>query len=270
MNEDPTPTAPAPHGEDGSHPGNESDPPSEDTRSHAESSRRQRRRRRANKRHNSALSKKLEFMTHLLTNLDQLFFAEVAALYYLELSLLAMDIFILALQALMLAVHSQREALRGAVKPNRGSIDFLPELRRQIRAQTSRTGDQRTQRRQRNRSGSTASQNPPDVEMGLGISSDEAMHGDRDDETTRLITEQPTPANSGQQLSEIYASGNAVVGDFHLVQSMRLASTGYTAAAAHSIRTLGYTASLATLLTSRESERSIRPSRRSVRGRDRG
>lgn len=188
-----------------------------------------------------------------------------------RLSLLAMDIFILALQALMLAVHSQREALRGAVKPNRGSIDFLPELRRQIRAQTSRAGEQRIQRRQRNRSRSTASQNtPPDVEMGLGISSDEAMHGDRDDETTRLITEQPTPANSGQQLSEIYASGNAVVGDFHLVQSMRLASTGYTAAAAHSIRTLGYTASLATLLTSRESERSIRPSRRSVRGRDRG
>ena len=186
-----------------------------------------------------------------------------------RLPLLAMDLFILALQALMLAVHSQREALRGAVKPNRGSIDFLPELRRQLQAQAVDAAEPRTRRRRRNRSDSTASNTNHDIEMGLVPSSDEPNNADEDDETTRLISEQPTASNSGQQLSEIYVSGNAMIGEFHLVQSMRLASTDYTAAAAHSIRTLSYTASLATLLAARESERSGRATRRSGRGRDR-
>lgn len=346
------PAPPALQTEDGNHRTNGADPPSDDDRNDAEPTRSRRRRRRTKRsRSSSALTKKLEFMTHLLSSLDQLFFLEIAYLYYLECSflrfllrsvaqyafftpkpesfpialpaypahvfsilfpnvlcilchvfmtlpkgteasrgylhggiiidfigqipptsrfpLLAVDLCILSLQALMLAVHSQREALRGAVKPNRGSIDFLPELRRQLRAQTVDAGGQQRARRRRNRSDSTASTDHHDVEMGLVGSSDEPGNGDGDDETTRLISEQPTASTSGQQLSDIYASGNAVLGEFHLVQSMRLASTDYSAAAAHSIRTLGYTASLATLLATRESGGSGRLTRRSGRSRDR-
>ena len=171
-----------------------------------------------------------------------------------RLILLAFDAFILAIQSLMLAVHSQREALRGAVKPNRGSIDFLPELRRQLRLQTldgeeRRERRRRRRRRRRERRDSNANTPYQDVEMGAVLDNmEETNHTDEDDETTSLISEPAMSSNSGRQLSEIYASGTAMIGEFHLLQSIRLASTDYSAAAAHSIRTLGYTASLATLL----------------------
>lgn len=169
-----------------------------------------------------------------------------------RLLLLALDACILTLQCLMLAVHSQREALRETVKPQRG-FDFLPELRRQIRAQVADEGRQRAARE-------AATSDVNDLEMGpMGADHDGGMEGN--EEGSRLLRGEPSsPTATKRQLADIYASGNAVIGEFHLLQTIRLASTDYSAAAAHSIRTLGYTATLATILARDRRDQSDRRS----------
>ena len=83
MNHDSTATpAAAQSGNENQHQNN-SDPPSDDQRPNGEPPRHRRRRRRS-RRSSSVLAKKLEFMTHLLTSLDGLFFMELGTLYYLE------------------------------------------------------------------------------------------------------------------------------------------------------------------------------------------
>ena len=165
-----------------------------------------------------------------------------------RLFLLAMDACILVLQCLMLAVHSQREALRETVKPHRG-FDFLPELRRQMRAQAH---DAEARDRRREHEANTGA--PNDIEMGP-MRGDGPSNADGE-ERSWLLTNEPPPSATRKQLAEIYTSGNAVIGEFHLLQTMRLASTDYSAAAAHSIRTLGYTATLATILARERRDRS--------------
>ncbi|SPO00848.1 uncharacterized protein DNG_03596 [Cephalotrichum gorgonifer] len=336
MNHDSTPTPAATQSGNENQNLSNSDPASDDQRHNGEASRARRRRRRS-RRASSALSKKLEFMTHLLTNLDGLFFIEIGTLYYLESSflrfliralahyafltpkpesfpiampahpshvvsillpnvicmichlfmtlptgtessrgylhggilidfigqtpptsrlyLLALDACILSLQCLMLAVHSQREALRETVKPQRG-FDFLPELRRQIRAQAL---DEEDRGRRRNAREAELGDNN-DIEMGL-LGGDGPSNADRQEETTWLRGGGPPSSTATKrQLADIYASGNAVIGDFHLLQTIRLASTDYSAAAAHSIRTLGYTATLATILARERRNQSDRRS----------
>lgn len=172
-----------------------------------------------------------------------------------RLFLLAIDACILVLQCLMLAVHSQREALRETVKPHRG-FDFLPELRRQIRAQAL-DAEERDRRRGVHEANTGE---PNDIEMGNmggeGVGNAEGQ----DDRSWLLTSEPPSSATTRKQLAEIYTSGNAVIGEFHLLQTMRLASTDYSAAAAHSIRTLGYTATLATILARERRDQSNRRS----------
>lgn len=171
-----------------------------------------------------------------------------------RLFLLALDGCVMVLQCLMLAVHSQREALRETVKPHRG-FDFLPELRRQIRAQAL---DAEERDRRREREVDTGA--PNDIEMGA-VGGDRSGNAEGQEETSGLLgSEPPSSATTRKQLAEIYSSGNAVIGEFHLLQTMRLASTDYSAAAAHSIRTLGYTATLATILARERREQSNRRS----------
>lgn len=172
-----------------------------------------------------------------------------------RLFLLALDACILVLQCLMLAVHSQREALRETVKPHRG-FDFLPELRRQIRAQALEAEE-----RDRRRDTRDANPGEPrDIEMGPMGGEGSGDAAAQEERTWLLGSEPPSSATTRKQLAEIYTSGNAMIGEFHLLQTMRLASTDYSAAAAHSIRTLGYTATLATILAR---ERRDQASRRS-------
>lgn len=173
-----------------------------------------------------------------------------------RLFLLALDACILVLQCLMLAVHSQREALRETVKPHRG-FDFLPELRRQIRAQALDAG-QRDRQQEEAREANAGE--PNDIEMG-NMGGEGAFNAEgQEDRSWLLASEPPSSATTRKQLAEIYTSGNAVIGEFHLLQTMRLASTDYSAAAAHSIRTLGYTATLATILARERRDRSNRRS----------
>lgn len=161
-----------------------------------------------------------------------------------RLFLLALDAGILVLQCLMLAVHSQREALRETVKPHRG-FDFLPELRRQMRAQ-ARDEEERARRREEAQDEATGDGN--DIEMGVVEAEGPGNEEGQEERNLLLGNEPPSTSATRKQLGEIYSSGNAVLGEFHLLQTMRLASTDYSAAAAHSIRTLGYTATLAAVL----------------------
>lgn len=170
-----------------------------------------------------------------------------------RLFLLALDGGIMVLQCLMLAVHSQREALRETVKPHRG-LDFLPELRRQIREQAL-DAEERDRRRERDVNAGDSN----DVEMGP-IGGDGSGNAEARDGRVGFLGSEPSSATTRKQLAEIYSSGNAVIGEFHLLQTMRLASTDYSAAAAHSIRTLGYTATLATILARERREQSSRRS----------
>lgn len=54
------------------------------SRSRAQSYSQRRKKKKSRRRRNPGLSRKLEFVTHLLRNLDTLVFAELSALYYME------------------------------------------------------------------------------------------------------------------------------------------------------------------------------------------
>lgn len=54
------------------------------TRSRAQSQSQRRKKKKSRKKRNPGLTRKLEFVTHLLKSLDTLVFAELSALYYME------------------------------------------------------------------------------------------------------------------------------------------------------------------------------------------
>jgi hypothetical protein len=172
-----------------------------------------------------------------------------------------LDITILAIQCLMLAVHSDREALKSAsARPNR-MLDILSTLDREVRGSRTQNDEERgvLQNPLRNLINETV-----DIELRSL-----RQRVEREETTTTPGTEREADENAGEgsslvadststttpppvsqrQLEEMYASGNAIIGNFHVIHSLRSASTDYGSAAAHSIRTLGYATALAAFMT---------------------
>jgi len=176
-----------------------------------------------------------------------------------RLAFLSLDLIILAIQCLMLAVHSDREALKSAsARPNR-MLDILSTLDREVRGSRTQDDEERgvpSRNPLQNFINETVNiemrslrQRVEHEETTAASGTEREAYENNAGEGTSLVADSTAPPAVGRrQLEDIYASGNAIIGNFHVVHSLRSASTDYGSAAAHSIRTLGYATALAAFM----------------------
>ena len=171
-----------------------------------------------------------------------------------RLPLLMLDLAILAIQSLMLAVHLEREMLRRVLRT------------RSLRSDTVDTEDD-------GEGGSRApevaglpqsTQDHDSEERGVLRDMPESPQNEQDTELQPLKRrrgdshreDEPPPRSNGNlsrprvkiRLSELVSSGNVILGEFHVLHTLRTAATDYESAAAHTVQTIGYNVTMATLL----------------------
>lgn len=177
-----------------------------------------------------------------------------------RLPLLFLDMAVLALQCLMLAVHSERERLRSVVRPFRLRVNPTTEAATATggndaaATERSTTQDHDAEERGVLRDAPEEVDESDEIEMRDLDRGQGGRDGGRNEERQRLISGVRAPQRGKSQLSDILSSGNAILGEFHILHTIRTATTDYEGAAAHSIQTLGYTAALAALAAQRRAQ----------------
>jgi hypothetical protein len=165
------------------------------------------------------------------------------------------DFAILAIQCLMLTVHTQREQLRVMLKTFR---PMLPEIANELEAAMRSMQDLDAEER-------GVSLHAPDITLSgpagaatgdetsamemretngaQGTGEGSGQNGEAD-----TLLPGPTSEDSSRaQLADVMNSGNAVVGEYYIVQSVLTAAGDIERTAAHSLRSISYGATLATL-----------------------
>ncbi|PHH77172.1 hypothetical protein CDD80_861 [Ophiocordyceps camponoti-rufipedis] len=165
------------------------------------------------------------------------------------------DLMILALQCLMLAAHNERELLRAALKTFRPMLPVADEP--DIVSRQDMDAEERGVAREQPTIGSA--QDPSGIELQpLSRPREETFEGG--DDTAPLLPEVSDGSSPTVPLSDVMASGNAVIGHFHVVESLLSASTGFERTAAHSLQTISYGATMAALQARRQSASARGPS----------
>ncbi|KAG5973990.1 hypothetical protein E4U58_003766 [Claviceps cyperi] len=166
------------------------------------------------------------------------------------------DLAILVLQCLMLTVHTQREQLRVLLKTFR---PILPELSGDMQATAIAARSlQDLDAEERGvlphgQDITTPAANLTTMEEGGGVEmrhaggSLEAVEGDESGEAGSLLQRSASEECPRAPLSDIMNSGNAVLGNYCIIQSVTSAAGDFERTAAHSLRTISYEATLATL-----------------------
>ncbi|KAG6270628.1 hypothetical protein E4U48_003724 [Claviceps purpurea] len=166
------------------------------------------------------------------------------------------DLAILVLQCLMLTVHTQREQLRVLLKTFR---PILPELSGDMQATAVAARSlQDLDAEERGvllhgQDVTTPAANLTTMEEGGGVAmrhaggSLEAVEGDQNGEAGSLLQRSTSEECPRAPLSDIINSGNAVLGNYCIIQSVMSAAGDFERTAAHSLRTISYEATLATL-----------------------
>jgi Fungal domain of unknown function (DUF1746) len=179
-----------------------------------------------------------------------------------KLSLLLLDLTILVVQSLMLAAHSEREKIRSALRPTRqrantGDTEEGGESSSSV-AEPSLyplgTQDHDAEERGVLRDIPDPTTDEADIELQPLNRNYGNSGGDSREERNSLLNGMLSRPNAKLHLPEVVSSGNAVLGDFHILHTLRTAATDYENTTAHSIQTLGYTATLAALTTRRAAE----------------
>ncbi|KAG6030027.1 hypothetical protein E4U19_000694 [Claviceps sp. Clav32 group G5] len=166
------------------------------------------------------------------------------------------DLAILGLQCLMLTVHTQREQLRVLLKTFR---PILPELSGDM--QGTAIAARSLQDLDAEERGvllhgqdvTTPAANLTTMEEGGGVEmrhasgSLEVVEGDQNGEAGSLLQRSTSEECPRAPLSDIINSGNAVLGNYCIIQSVMSAAGDFERTAAHSLRTISYEATLATL-----------------------
>lgn len=161
-------------------------------------------------------------------------------LYYL-----LADVVILAVQCLMLTVHTQREKLRVTLKTFR---PLVPELVQEMATARSTEDLDAEERGVLGDAPDTMLDGTEGVELGSMAASQEAGQGSgQAGESESLLRETSNDDTPRTHLSDIMASGNAVLSEYHIVQSIMSAAIDLERTAAHSLQTIGYGATMAAL-----------------------
>ncbi|KAK3362950.1 hypothetical protein B0T25DRAFT_468558 [Lasiosphaeria hispida] len=149
-----------------------------------------------------------------------------------RLGLLFLDVIILGAQCLMLAVHQEREKLRKAVNP---SLQTVTGAQADQAAAPDTTQDHDAEERGILRYDANVVENSDEIEL-QPLTGGDARADDR------LGT---SYSQAAVDLVDVLWSGNAVLANFHVVHAVRSVGNDIQGAAAYSLQSLGYTATLA-------------------------
>ncbi|KAM5356071.1 hypothetical protein ACJ41O_002717 [Fusarium nematophilum] len=154
------------------------------------------------------------------------------------------DVSILVIQCLMLTVHTEREGLRLALKTFR---PLVPDVAQEM-APTLEDLDAEERGVRRDIPGSLPVNDTDDIELQplrRGSEADESNEqtGESEPSTRESSTDEPSRSN----LSDVLSSGNAILGEYHVVNSIRTAAMDLERTAAHSLRTISYGATMAAI-----------------------
>lgn len=162
------------------------------------------------------------------------------------------DVVILAVQCLMLTVHTQREKLRVALKTFRPLVPDIAQELATARSAEDLDAEERGVLRH------APGVDIDDVEDGdvelrtLNPNGQEGEGSERMEASGSLLRPVATEASSRSQLSDIMNSGNAVLGEYHIIRSLASAAIDLERSAANSLQTIGYGATLAALRARRQ------------------
>ncbi|KAM0498046.1 hypothetical protein ACHAP8_006497 [Fusarium lateritium] len=154
------------------------------------------------------------------------------------------DVVILAVQCLMLTVHTERERLRVILKTFR---PMVPDV-----AQETTPTIEDLDAEERGVSRDMAGTLPVDEEEGIElqplnpVSTTEegnSTSGESEPSAREQSVDEPTRSN----LSDVLSSGNAVIGEYHVLHSLHNAALNIERTAAYSLRTIGYGATMASI-----------------------
>ncbi|KAK3311260.1 uncharacterized protein B0T15DRAFT_68071 [Chaetomium strumarium] len=155
-----------------------------------------------------------------------------------KLAFLFLDLVILGAQCLMLAVHQERERLKKIVVPSLRTLHFSG----------GQTGQAVTQE---------STQDHDAEERGVLRDENVEVHSAQDAERNPTDGERTgdtySSAVANADMVDILRSGNAVLSNFHVIHAVRSVGGGAQSAAAYSLRSLGYSATLAALAAERRS-----------------
>ena len=149
-----------------------------------------------------------------------------------RLGLLLFDVIIWGAQCLMLAVHQEREKLRKAVVPSLQSAPGTQSDSATATAEAMQDHDAEERGVLREEAGM--------VESSESIEMQPLNRGALED--AQLDT---AYSQTAVDLVDVMWSGNAVLASFHVVHAVRTVGNDVQSAAAYSLQSLGYTASLA-------------------------
>lgn len=156
------------------------------------------------------------------------------------------DVVILAVQCLMLAIHTEREKLRKVVNPSLqplwpgpGQAGLQPgslgsDGVRQPEATQTLDAEERGVNREDEivlGDGNETARDPLVAERRGGQ--------DQDDDEQRLGSNY-SPASAGINLFDVMRSGNASVGSFHPIHAIRTVGNDYQTAAAYTVQSIGF------------------------------
>ncbi|KAL2143030.1 hypothetical protein VTI28DRAFT_428 [Corynascus sepedonium] len=170
-----------------------------------------------------------------------------------RLAFLFCDLVILGSQCLMLAVHQERESLKKAVTPGLRTGSSVSDQADQPAATAATT----TQDHDAEERGVLRDETLSGIGRGIelqplsGSSNSQPWDGAAtDDERTGNTF---SSAAASADMLDIIRSGNAVLANLHVIHAVRTVGNGAQSAAAYSLRTLGYGATLAALAAERRS-----------------
>lgn len=159
------------------------------------------------------------------------------------------DVIILVVQCFMLTVHTEREHLRAALKTFRPVFPVVEDTRARS------TEDLDAEERGVLRNGSEVLHDETDgIDLQpLGQPRDRGEgSGVRADDVAPMLPNAATGVAPGAPLVDIMASGNAILGEYHVLYSMLSATMGLERTAAHSLQTISYGATMAALQARRQ------------------
>lgn len=170
-------------------------------------------------------------------------------LYYL-----LADFAILVVQCLMMTIHTERERLRLSLKTFRPlGVDATVQTQN---APTLEDLDAEERGIPRWLAGIPEADETEDIELRR-LHPNGERNGDagtsRTDQRTSRASSDAEPLMS--PLADMLSSGNAIMGEYHVISSVRSAALNLEATAAHSLRTLSYEATLAAIRARRRGTR---------------
>ncbi|KAG5748709.1 hypothetical protein H9Q70_008630 [Fusarium xylarioides] len=154
------------------------------------------------------------------------------------------DVMILAVQCLMLTVHTERERLRVTLKTFR---PMVPDVAQEM-GPTIEDLDAEERGVSRDMPGSLPADEEDGIELQpLRSTSTTEEANSTSGESEPSARESPIDEPTWSHLSDVLSSGNAIIGEYHVLHSLHNAALNIERTAAYSLRTISYGATMASI-----------------------